>query len=1304
MDQLAQRGKKMISSLLNDRYLIEAELGRGGMGIVYSGRDTLLYRDIAVKVLLSTGLGTEGQARLLREARAAAGLNHPGIVSVYDVGVIEPEVGERATGFIVMELVKGETLARKRPETFEEILEIVDQVCAALDHAHHQGVIHRDLKPENIAITPDNQVKLMDFGLAKTAADRSLEESSGISGSLPYIAPEVVLGQQASEQGDLYALGVIFYELVAGRLPFEGYDLAAVLTQMLHSPAIPPSTYNDRIPPLADALILRLLRKSPQKRPISAEEVRLQLEQIRQSQLGSTLPELAGPGGLDRLVRGRLVGRKAEMANLVDMWRQSMAGAGQFVLVSGEPGIGKSRLLQELAGYANISGGDVIKGACFAGSGMPYMPFSEIIAAALSGRPDPDLPKEVLADLLALAPDMRLHYPQIKTRPSVVSGVDQQRLFEAVVLLLVAHSLRGPLLLIIDDLHWADSGTLALLQHLSQRVRQRSIMIAGTYREVDLTDERPTKLYLDHFYQERLARRFKLSRLDFWETRELLATLFTSSVSEAFARNIFQETEGNPFFIEEVCKALIDSGRLTFEAGSWQYAGIRPFEIPQGIRLAIQSRVDKLSDREQNVLQSAALLGREFEYDLLRTIVSLDEEQLIDILTTAISVQLIEEVPQRIHPGAATRQTKQRISFSFTHALIHTTLLESLGTLGRQRRQLRVAQALEAAYPGRQQLMAPLLGRYFAEAGAGEKAIHYLLMSGDAARDVFAFDEAITAYSQALMFLEELDDNGRTARTFMKLGLVYHNTFLFEKASQAYERGFDLWQHPPIGLDSPKLQPPQTLFTHILSLLTIDPSRSMHFSGSKIIHQLFTGLVEMGSNQEIVPGVARRWQMLDGGRRYLFYLREESRWSDGRPLTAHDFVYAWRRALDPTSGEFPAELLYDIRGAQAYHRGGENDAATIGVEALDDWTLAIELEGPASYFLHLLTQYVAMPLPSHIIERWRERWTDPAHMVSNGPFLLESWKPGEQLSLVRNQAYQSRISGNVARVHIRFIDDPAVAQNLYRAGELDCLDLTPLFSPEALKLARRQFPDEYFSGPTPSVTFLAFNLVQPPFDNPQIRLALALATDRSQIANIALDGLYRTASGGFIPPGIPGHSPGLGIAYHPEQAAKLLAEEGYPGGVGLPELIIRVTGGAIYAAISETLQSMWKRNLGVELSFAPLTPGTKCHLTLASVVPEYPDPDGYLRVNSWGPVTGWNNETFNKLVDEARRIPDREERFTMYRQAEQLLIGELSLFPLTYGRFHTLLKPWVGNYPLNPLAIPIWRDVLIENRQGKRPV
>jgi len=1283
----------MISTLLNDRYLIEAELGRGGMGIVYSGRDTLLYREIAVKVLLSSGLGTEGQARLLREARAAAGLNHPGIVSVYDVGLLETEPGERATGFIVMEMIKGETLARSRPDSFEETLDILDQVCAALAHAHKQGVIHRDLKPENIAITPEKQVILMDFGLAKTASDRSLEESTGISGSLPYIAPEVVLGQPASEQGDLYALGVIFYELVSGRLPFEGDDLAAVLTQLLHSPVTPPSTYDDQIPPLADALILRLLRKHPQNRPASADEVRLQIAEIRKTQPGRDFADINSPGLLNRLVRGRLIGRKEELAGLITMWRQSTAGEGHFALVSGEPGIGKTRLVQELAGYANISGAEVIEGACFASSGMPYMPFAEIIATALSSRPDLTLPDEVLADLLALAPDMRLNYPQIRSELPAVAGDDQQRLFEAVVMLLVAHLLKKPLLLIIDDLHWADSGTLALLQHLSRRLRQRPIMITGTYREVELTDDRPFTSYLVRFYQERLFQRIKLSRLDFWETQELLATLFTTGISEPFARSIFTETEGNPFFIEEVCKALIDSGRLTFDDGGWQHAALDSLEIPQGVRLAIQSRVDKLSETEQEVLQSAALLGREFEYELLESIVSLDEERLIDSLTRAISAQLIEETRQQISAGPVTQKTKQRLTFSFTHALIHSTLLESLGTLGRQRRQLRVAQALEVAHPGRRQQLAPLLGRYFAEAGAGEKAIYYLIKSGDSARDLFAYDEAITAYTQALLFLEDQDENVHTARIFMKLGLAYHNAFRFEKASQAYEKAFDLWQQSPAGHDSPELPPTQTLRTHIMSLPTIDPSRSMHSSGSKIIHQLFSGLVELRSNQEIAPDVARRWQMSDGGRHYIFYLRDDICWSDGRPLTAHDFVFAWQRALDPKSGEFPADLLYDIRGARAYHRGGERDATTIGVEALDDRTLAIELEGPTTYFLHLLTQYVAVPLPTHVIERWGDKWTDPTHIVSNGPFLLESWRPGQQISLVTNPTYHGQVSGNLKRVHIRYLSDPAVAQAHYQANELDCLELTPLFSPEALNFTRVLFPEEYFSGPTPAVTFLAFNLARPPFDDPQIRQALAMATDKSQVADVALDGLYRPANGGFIPPGIPGHSPGVGIAYDPEQGARLLAGAGYPGGEALPELRVLVSGGAIYAAICEALKGMWKANLGVDVSFVPMGPGEKGHITLASVVPEYPDPDSYLRVNSWGPVTGWRNETFTRLVEGARRIPDWEERITVYRQAEHLLIGELSLFPLTYGRFHSLLKPWVDKYPLNPLAVPNWKDL-----------
>ena len=267
----------MLGDTLVNRYHIDSELGRGGMGVVYRARDTLLNRAVAVKILSATDLGVRGKARLLSEAQAAAKLNHPNIVTIHDAGEAE------GVPFIVMELVEGESLRSLRPEALPEILAIAWQVCAALEHAHGVGIIHRDVKPENILITRQRAAKLMDFGLARSAEGPRLTEAEALSGTFSYLAPEVLLGQPASAQSDLYALGVMLYELTTGKPPFSGAYLAAVIAQHLSAPVIPPSAHRAEIPPALDALIVQLLSKQPEERPASAAEVRARLEHLTPS-------------------------------------------------------------------------------------------------------------------------------------------------------------------------------------------------------------------------------------------------------------------------------------------------------------------------------------------------------------------------------------------------------------------------------------------------------------------------------------------------------------------------------------------------------------------------------------------------------------------------------------------------------------------------------------------------------------------------------------------------------------------------------------------------------------------------------------------------------------------------------------------------------------------------------------------------------------------------------------------------------------------------------------------------------------
>jgi serine/threonine protein kinase len=262
---------EMIGSWLNDRYRLDAEIGHGGAGVVYRAYDMMLDRAIAIKVLSHRDLGPQGRTRLLREARAAAKLNHPNIVNLYDVGEQDD------LSFVIMELVEGETLYERKPETVHEIVSIVRQICEALEHAHARGIVHRDLKPENVIITTEGVVKLTDFGLARSAASRLTPEGM-VVGTVFYLSPEQALGKEIDERTDLYALGVMLYELLSGQLPFTADDPLAVVSQHLHTPVTPPSIHNPKIPSRLDELIIQLMSKEKEGRPRSAAIVRQVLD------------------------------------------------------------------------------------------------------------------------------------------------------------------------------------------------------------------------------------------------------------------------------------------------------------------------------------------------------------------------------------------------------------------------------------------------------------------------------------------------------------------------------------------------------------------------------------------------------------------------------------------------------------------------------------------------------------------------------------------------------------------------------------------------------------------------------------------------------------------------------------------------------------------------------------------------------------------------------------------------------------------------------------------------------------------
>ena len=467
-----------------------------------------------------------------------------------------------------------------------------------------------------------------------------------------------------------------------------------------------------------------------------------------------------------------------------------------------------------------------------------------------------------------------------------------------------------------------------------------------------------------------------------------------------------------------------------------------------------------------------------------------------------------------------------------------------------------------------------------------------------------------------------------------------------------------------------------------------------------VIEQLFSGLVELSPAMNVVPDVARTWEVLEGGRKYIFHLRDDVRWSDGTPVMARDFEYAWKQVLDPATRAPLASLLYDVNGARAFH-WGEAEREDVGIRALDEVTLVVELEEPTAYFPLLLTQVQTYPMPQHVVETHGEAWTEVGNIVTNGPFRLEAWKRGESLVLVRNPEYHGWFRGNLERVELFLLADPTANLEMYEADGLDILDIWRLPSPDRDRI-RQQHAGEYVSVPWLSTMFVGFDVSRPPFDDPRVRHAFVLATDRETQANVVLRGYRFPATGGFVPLGMPGHSAGIAPAYDPDRARQFLADAGYPGGRGFPIVDALTHLGA--SRRSKYLQAQWRENLGVGITweatewaiFLDRLKREPPHVFSTGWVADYPDPSSFLRVAlKWG-QTGWRNEVYDRLVEGARRVTDQGERMKLYGQADRILVEEGPIMPLAYGRLHLLVKPWVRKYPMSATNWWFWKDVIIE--------
>jgi hypothetical protein len=735
-----------VGDVLSDRYRLDEEIGRGGMGVVFRGWDSDLERQVAVKILGAHVQVGDARERLFREARAAAALSHPHVVAVHDVGE------HQHMPYLVMELVEGPSLKERTPETLEETIELATQLCEALAHAHEHGLVHRDLKPANVLLADISGrplVKLVDLGLAVRERAVRITREGGITGTVNYMAPEQALGKKIDGRTDLYALGVMLYEFTTGRLPFDGDNPLAVLSQHLHAPVVPPRTYRADIPDHIEAAILRLLAKDPDDRFATAKEVAAVLTQSPEA---AAVPAPAGvSAALGGLVRGRMVGRDTEIAALRRSWSETALGRGGMVLVSGEPGSGKTRLARELVDYACITGGTMLSGGCYElEAATPYLPFVEALRSWVHSSTDDELREAVGdsgAELARLAPELESRIGPFPGRPELSASEQRLRLYDGVARCLFHLGEPSGVLLFIDDLQWADQASLSLLHYLVRLAGRERLLILGCYRDTDLDRSHPLSEALDLWNRERAAVRVHLGRLGLDGTSAMLTVLLGDEcISEAFCADIHRETEGNPFFIEEVVKTLVNEEQIVCECGEWRRREQDGhLVLPQGVKAAIGRRLDHVSEPTAEVLRTAAILGKTFEYSALAAVAEQSEDELLDALDEAVAAQLLET-------GAGE-------AVAFTHDKIREVLYHELNPIRRRRLHSRVAEGLEALRERGGRVAVEDLAHHFMAGGCLDKGFDYAMQAAADAATLFAYSDSLRLYERARDCAETL---GRT--------------------------------------------------------------------------------------------------------------------------------------------------------------------------------------------------------------------------------------------------------------------------------------------------------------------------------------------------------------------------------------------------------------------------------------------------------------------------------------------------------------------------------------------------------------
>ncbi len=991
-------------------------------------------------------------------------------------------------------------------------------------------------------------------------------------------------------------------------------------------------------------------------------------------------------------VQARLVGRERELEAAGAAVDGVLAGTGGIVLITGEPGIGKTRLVAELRdrfemGTPQHGRGLWLEGRCVSyGESMPYWPFRDLLRSWIGVPADePELRVRValrrmverlfgerameLSPYLAALLGLTLEPDAARRLAELSPEALQYRTFEVVRELIRRLAEDGPVAVVLEDMHWSDATSLQLLDRVFADTEETALLLVLTSR---LERDHPWWRSKEEVSRE-LPHRITdltLEALSGDAGRELLHALVgEGTLPPDVERRILEPAEGNPFFLEELIRSLADAGAVTHDVDGWRFVHDAPLEIPPTVEKVILARIDRLDGGSRQALVAASVLGRQFGLPLLGAVVGGEEGDVRRSVLDLMRLDLVREGRRWPEP-----------EYRFKHALIQEAAYRTLVTADRNRLHREAAGWLEARYEAREEDLAGLLAHHWLAADDEDKAVTYLTIAGDRARQEYALDESIGHYRELLPILERRGEDREIALVLFKLALALHMSLRFKEANETYQRAFPFWT-PPEPFPG---EPTATLrVTSSYRPRDHDPRSAISWPDIQLCMQLFDRLVEQWPERTIVPSLADRWEIADDGLRYVFHLRDGLQWSDGTPLTAGDIEFGIKRVLDPVTPGSSVAIYFVLENGQDYYLGRNADADRVGVKALDDRTVEFRLVAPAPYFMSVMNRPDGGPQPRHSIEAENASWTDVGRQVVSGAFRVIE-ETDEQITLERQPNDVRPRVGNVRRVE--FVrSSVADAVEPYERGSLDLV--TVRYTPKLADLVPTVRDDAQLGAAAWS-GYLGFDHAHPVLSNLDFRRALAHAIDRDLLAQRVPDNVV-VATGGVVPPALQGHTPDIVLRFDPDKA------RAYLDASGVAERTVVIAGVETWVApFLDGVAAMWNEVLGLDVRVDSWS--LERAMTLKNIrevapivftgwLPGYPDPEYFLRLlfqsDSRTNEGGFSYAPFDELIERARRERSDRSRLELFHEADRMAVADrVALIPVVYGRSMAFVKPWVQGW------------------------